>query len=430
MEIVITQIHTLSTNNGSDLKKLRDFLRHEQESLKGNAAQIEMALSRLNPSQHTLGVAFLLAAQLSAGVYANKRSTFAFVGHFLKEADEQQLKKACVPVNSVCRVYAQMAIEFGQQAMMRSISPLQCAVEKMRPDPETLTPVHVECLRVCLKAKAYHLAAKLLDQPIFDISVNNGSCTEMTPASFLCYFYYGALVRIGLKEYLQALQLLLVALTFPASCLSAIQADACKKYALVSLKVHGELKPLPVYASNIVQMYSKSPGYTQEIAEAFRVGDPAALSRIVEEKSSQILADGNMGLVKQVVESLHRHKVQTLTKTYLTLSLVEIAKELGVEEARVGEVEELLFDMISAGEINARIDQSTGNVSFEDDDGEMDANMVDQVQGKLHQIMELATRVTTFESEVMASEAYIRKTLTMEGTDLSTAAADFDFMDM
>jgi COP9 signalosome complex subunit 3 len=281
-----------------------------------------------------------------------------------------------------------------------------------------------------LKAKAYHLAAKLLDQPIFDISVNNGSCTEMTPASFLCYFYYGALVRIGLKEYLQALQLLLVALTFPASCLSAIQADACKKYALVSLKVHGELKPLPVYASNIVQMYSKSPGYTQEIAEAFRVGDPAALSRIVEEKSSQILADGNMGLVKQVVESLHRHKVQTLTKTYLTLSLVEIAKELGVEEARVGEVEELLFDMISAGEINARIDQSTGNVSFEDDDGEMDANMVDQVQGKLHQIMELATRVTAFESEVMASEAYIRKTLTMEGTDLSTAAADFDFMDM
>lgn len=31
MEMVIGQIHTLSTRNDSDLKKLKDFLRHEQE---------------------------------------------------------------------------------------------------------------------------------------------------------------------------------------------------------------------------------------------------------------------------------------------------------------------------------------------------------------------------------------------------------------
>jgi COP9 signalosome complex subunit 3 len=433
MEMVIGQIHTLSTRNDSDLKKLKDFLRHEQESLKAHAGQIDQALPLLDPVQHTMGVAFLLAAQCMAGTYSNQQATFAYVGNFLKAADEQQVKKASVPVNTVCKCYAQMAIDDGQQAMLRSIMPLHCAIEKLRHDAETLTPVHAEYLRVCLKVKAYHLGGQILDQPIFDISPSGGNstCTQMTAACFLSYFYYGALIRIGMKEYGAALQLLMVALTCPSTCLSAIQADAYKKYVLISLLVNGELPSLPVYASPIIQRHAKSNGYVLDIAEAFKQGERAGLAAVVEEKASQINADNNMGLVKQVVESLRRHKVQTLTKTYLTLSLVDIARELGME-GRVAEVEDLLFDMISSDEINARIDQSTGNVSFEEDDGEMDAGMANQLQDKLAQIMEVAGRIQAFEEEVITSETYIRKTAAMEGDRSvgATALGGYDFMDM
>lgn len=38
----------------------------------------------------------------------------------------------------------------------------------------------------------------------------------------------------------------------------AKQADAYKKYVLLCLKVHGEVKALPVYTSHILQRYSKS----------------------------------------------------------------------------------------------------------------------------------------------------------------------------
>jgi len=418
MDNIITQIHTLSTNNDSDLKKLKDFLRHEQESLKANAHQIEQALQMLDLTQNTLGIAFLLMAQLGSGVQLNQRSTLAYIGAFLKAADEQQVKKASLPINIACKSYAQMSIDAGQQAMLRSIVPLRCALEKLRPNPETLTPAHTEYLRVCLKAKAYHLATRVLDQPIFDISLSNGNCTQMTPQSFLLYFYYGALIRIGMKDFVSALQLLLVVLTCPASCLSAIQADAYKKFALVSLRVHGELQSLPVYCSQIVQRYAKSPSYAVDIVEAFKQGDYAALERVVEEKAQQIQADNNGGLVKQVVTSLRRHKVQMLTKTYLTLSLAEIAREVGLEETKTREVEELVFDMISSGEINARIDQTTSNVVFEDDDhAESDVGpaMVDKLQGKMQQILELAARIGAFEHEVVSSEAYIRKTAALEG---------------
>merc|ERR1712232_264040 len=169
-------------------------------------------------------------------------------------------------------------------------------------------------------------------------------------------------------------------------------------------KENGELQTLPVYAPHVVQRFTKSPGYTLDMAEAFKQGDLAELQRIVDEKQAQIQADNNYGLVKQVIASMQRHKVQTLTKTYLTLSLTEIAREIGYEESKTTEVEELLFEMISEGEINARIDQITGNVSFEDDQNEMDVGMVGKMQDKLTQILELAQRIAAFEQEVVLSE--------------------------
>ena len=44
---------------------------------------------------------------------------------------------------------------------------------------------------------------------------------------------------------------------------------------------------------------------------------------------------------------MQRHKILTLTQTYLTLSLAEICAEAGL--AGTTEAEEMLFDMISEG---------------------------------------------------------------------------------
>lgn len=433
MDSVVHQIHTLSTQNESDLKKLKDFLRHEQETLKANAPQIDQALQALDPVQCTLGVAYLLQAQLSAAVFSNQRATFAFICNFLQVADGLQAKKAASPMTAVCRSFSQMAIELGQQAMLKSLKPLRSALEKLQDTPETLTPVHSEFLRVCLKVKVYHLAARLLDQPIFDISASNStgnsSPAQLTPQSFLSYFYYGALVRIGTREFLKALQMLLVVLTCPATCLSAIQADAYKKYVLLCLKVHGEVKLLPIYTSHILVRYSKSPSYVLDIAEAFKASDIAALQRIIEEKQPAIEADQNLGLVKQVLSSMRRHKILTLTKTYLTLSLAEIAAEAGIQGDHA-EAEAILFDMISENEIQARIDQRTGNVSFEDAEN-LDMDMMQTLQGKLGQIMELSQRISGFEQEVVTSESYVRKTSLLDmSAERQAGAMSYDLMDM
>merc|ERR1712151_64792 len=111
--------------------------------------------------------------------------------------------------------------------------------------------------------------------------------------------------------------------------------------------------------------------------------------------------------------------------------MTEIAREIGYEASNTVETEELVFDMIIGGEINARIDQVTGNVSFEDCQEEMDVGMVSKMEDKISEILELANRIATFEQEVVSCEAYIRKTAALEG-DRSSAApfGGYDFMDM
>mmetsp|Transcript_64405 Transcript_64405/g.170601 ORF Transcript_64405/g.170601 Transcript_64405/m.170601 type:complete len:432 (-) Transcript_64405:328-1623(-) len=427
-------ISFIASKPGSHLLKTYLQAAPQVEIVQTEIGQVGGALEVLDPAQHTLGVAFLLAALLNSGAATDE--TFSFTSNFLKCADEDQVKKASGPVTSICRMYAQAAVERGPQALLRSIRPLRCAVEKLRPNPETLTLVHAEFLRVCLKAKAYHLATSMLEQPIFDISLNGHDSTQLTSQSFLCYFYYGALIKIGTKEYDHAMQLLLVVLTCPGSCLSAVQVDAFKKFALLSLKVRGELVALPVYASHIVMRYAKNPGYVQELAEAVDKEDVAAVRRIAEERASQIEADRNSGLVKQVIASMELHKVQTLTKTYLTLSLPEIARELSPENPRTSEeVEALMLDMISRGEINARIDQTVGNVCFEEEeyeDTDMDPNMEQRLGEKMQQILELSNLINNYEVEVVSSESYIKKTMAMEGDRGSAvpALASYDLMDM
>jgi len=141
-----------------------------------------------------------------------------------------------------------------------------------------------------------------------------------------------------------------------------------------------------------------------------------------------------MGLIKQCISSLQRHKVRTLTKTYLTLSLTEIAHEAQLEGATPAQVEDLLLDMISSGEVDARIDQTNGNVSFDDgvaeDDGPEVSRKLDE---QMQQILELAERVSRFETEVVSCEAYIRKTVALDSNTSGAVAAafgDYDFMDM
>ena len=63
--------------------------------------------------------------------------------------------------------------------------------------------------------------------------------------------------------------------------------------------------------------------------------------------------DNNLGLVKQVVSSQTRSNIRRLTRTFITLSLSDLAHRVGLSSPALVEAE--LVKMIQSGSIHATI---------------------------------------------------------------------------
>ena len=68
--------------------------------------------------------------------------------------------------------------------------------------------------------------------------------------------------------------------------------------------------------------------------------------------------DKNLGLVKQLQQSFYKKNIQKLTKTFITLSLADMAQKVRLPSAREAEV--YMLNMIKDGEIFATINQKDG----------------------------------------------------------------------
>lgn len=68
--------------------------------------------------------------------------------------------------------------------------------------------------------------------------------------------------------------------------------------------------------------------------------------------------DKNTGLVKQLQQSFYKRNIQMLTKTFITLSLSDMAQKVKLPSAK--HAENFMIDMIRNGEIFATINQKDG----------------------------------------------------------------------
>jgi hypothetical protein len=142
-----------------------------------------------------------------------------------------------------------------------------------------LTAVHSEFVKMCLLAKCYSVAARVLDQDVLYLPEKDATTTQQGAFKIeqvLTYHYYGGMVGchvlpalgwflgfkfarlmcaqasthsythraqpclvhnrqpqfllqvyIGLKQFIRALQFLAVAITAPADCISSIMLESC-----------------------------------------------------------------------------------------------------------------------------------------------------------------------------------------------------------
>jgi len=390
------------------LRALKSQLNKSEDVLFKNLPHLDDLLSRLEPKIYTLPWLYILALKTAVPTDAN--IFISQTRRLLASCNVVQVRLAPVKLIMICRRFTDIMLDQGTP--MRAIQPLRQALNKLRPGSEVLTPLDADFLQVCLLAKDYRAALPVLAEEA--LAIANPEEHNFKTKDFLRYYYYGGMIYVGVKQYGKALDFFRLGFTAPAVVLSAIMVECYKKYVLVSLLHAGQVAAVPKYTSSIVQRHLKGtcPQY-QEFANAYSTNSTDEVHKVAAEHHDAFQKDGNFGLVKQCIQALYRSNIKRHTRTYLTLSLDQIATSVKLSGPK--EAEKYVLRMIENGEIFATINQKDGMVSFNDDPEEYNDNkMLNQLDSHIKRSIQLAQRVRAVDQEISASTQYLQKTTTPE----------------
>lgn len=422
LENYVNVVRTLSASGNFDV--LVEQLNESIELLTKNSNILDNVLETLDIQQHSLGVMYVLLAKFSNALNAQNSTTdpaqlIKLFKDFITLCNGEQVRFASHSYYELCHFFTTYILR--QPSCIHGIKILAHAVDKIRLFDSQLTAVHADLCLLSLQAKCFKTALKFLDIDITSIatdgSSNRGSFLATLQDSnhdvkyFLLYYYYGGMIYTAVKNYERALYFFEVAVSTPAMAMSHIMLESYKKFILVSLILHGKILTIPKYSSQVVSRFMKplSQAY-HDLATAYVSSSSEDLRTVVIKYSEVFIRDVNMGLVKQVQSSLYKKNIQRLTKTFLTLSLPDVASR--VQLATAAEAEKYILHMIKAGEIYATINQKDGMVVFKDDPEKYNTpEMFLKVQQDMSGVMEIIKQINKMEEEIVLNPLYVKKAI-------------------
>ncbi|PIM99331.1 COP9 signalosome, subunit CSN3 [Handroanthus impetiginosus] len=411
LETLVTHIQVLS-GNIADLTYLSNVLKQSGDWLQSEQTRLAPLLGELNPSMHSLGYLYILEAHISAPISKEQANELLLsVARFINACTAEQIHLAPEKFISVCRRFKDQVLLLDEP--LRGVAPMLTALRKLQTSCEQLTALHPEFLLLCLLSKSYKTGLSILEDDIFDFD---------QPHDLFLYCYYGGMICIGHKRFRKALELLHNVVTAPRLIIN-IAAEAYKKYILVSLIHLGQFSTsFPPYTSGAARKYLKN--FSQPylaLVESYDTGKISELETCVQTNKDKFESDKNLGLVKQVVSSMYKRNIQRLTRTYLTLSLQDIANRAKLNTAKEAEMH--VLQMIQEGQIYATINQKDGMVRFlEDPEQYKTSEMINCIDSSIQRMMMLSKKLTTMDEMMSYDPSYIR--------EAEKARSIFDFDDV
>jgi len=413
----VNAVQTLSTQG--NYAELCEHLNKSVEVLQRNPGQLDTVLESLDMVQHSLGYLAVLVAKLGQENVENWGDLLAKCDTFISLCNPEQIRFSPNSLSDLCHILTNELVK--RDCAIRGISIISRAIRKLQVTPTSLTPAHSDLAKLCLTSKCFSPALPFLDTDINLICKENG---QFDAVYLLMFYYYGGCIYTALKKFERALYFFEVCVTCPTAAVSHVMLEAYKKYQLVGLLVHGD-KPkafkdnlaLPKYTSPVVGKFLKPlcSAYN-EIVTAYHSNNSAELRAVVTKYQELLTTDSNMGLVNQVVASQTRTNIRRLTRTFITLSLSDLASRVGL--ATPSDVERELVGMIEAGSIHATISQQDGMVRFDTNpESYSSPDMLRMLEEEVRAAMALDKQVTKMEEDMMVSPAYVKKTIGVRGEE-------------
>nr|XP_039261206.1 COP9 signalosome complex subunit 3-like [Styela clava] len=414
LEEFVNTVRNLSSQG--QLSQLCDHMNKSWNLLVKNISHLDTMLEALDIQEHTLGVLYILCVKVSTFQSSSNQEEFEQlllqVDLFVSQCNKDQTRYSIGNFAQMCHT---LTNELCQRNMaIRGIKLISRIIEQVQEHPSQLTSVHADLCQLCLTAKCLKPAAKYLDIEVTDISKENGfyECKH-----YLSYYYYGGMIYTALKNYKRALYFFEQAVVCPATAISHIMVEAYKKYILISIISEGRVLPFPKYTSHIVQRGIKPLcGAYTVLLNAYATYSPAKLNSVLESHGQVFIQDKNMGLVKQVIASLHKRNIQRLTKTFITLSLSDVSSRAHLSSPQ--EAETQLRNMIDDGEIYATINQKDGMVSFYDNPEKYNnPAMLEAIDKDIQYFMELDRKLQEMDCQIQVNPQYVKKAKSVTSHD-------------
>lgn len=402
IEQFVANVHNMSS--AGSLTQLYSFISKSSELLARNAAHLDDALETLDLQKHSLGVLAILCVKFGVTVAADFEALYSQVHDFIKNCNGEHVRIATDTFAELCHLLTQALVE--KQQPMRGINLLCFAISKIQLFPSQLTSIHADLCQLCLLAKCLKPALQFLDIDITDISREN---EQYDAKHFLLYYYYGGMIYAALKNYERALYFFEVAVTTTSMAVSHIMLEAYKKYILMALILYGKLPTLPKYTSQVVTRFIRplSLAYL-DLASAYTSNNPDEVRNVLAKHAETFSRDNNTGLAKQCLASLYKKNIQRLTKTFLTLSLTDMASRVQLEGVR--DAERHILNMIEDEEIFASINQKDGMVVFVDNPEKYNTPvMFKRFEEEMRKFIQLNEKLKQMDQDIAVDPKYIQK---------------------
>jgi len=369
-------------------------------------ANLEAALVQLGDASHTLGAVGILNAKAKSSDLSTNFDAFVVqLTSFIANADGVQLRQCPILIVEICQIVADHLTKRRQS--IKGINLIIAAIKALQSHPRQLTSIHAILLELCLASHALKSALPFLVDDIDDFTseLRGSECK-----SLLLYFYYGGMVFASLKKFREAIYFFEACIRVPATTLSHVMLESYKKFVLVSLIQNGEVPQPPKTAAQVVNRLLKptAPAYC-DLTQAFSTHNPVDLTNAITRHQEVFRRDGNFGLVKQVKSAQTKINIQRLTKTFLTLSLADVAAIVqlpgGAQQA-----ESYILSMINEAEIYAKINQRDGMVVFLDNKEKYDSPlMMQKIEKQIEVCVELNKRLGDMNERLAKNPDYISK---------------------
>ncbi|KAK7866452.1 hypothetical protein R5R35_008973 [Gryllus longicercus] len=416
LEQFVNNVRTLSAQG--NFRELCEMLNKSTEVLMKNGQHLDNVLETLDLQQHSLGVLAVLCVKFSLPALAttpdHHELLFAQAQEFIIGCNGEQVRFAPDTYAELCHLLTHSLVEL--KLPLRGIDLMRRAIRKIQLFDSQLTSIHADLCQLCLLAKCFKPALEFLNTDITSISQEGG---QFDAKYFLLYYYYGGMIYTALKNYDRALYFFEVAITTPAMAVSHVMLEAYKKYILVSLILHGKVLNIPKYTSQVVGRFIKplSQAY-HDLATAYTTNNSDELRTTINKYQESFAS--NTGLTKQVIASLYKKNIQRLTKTFLTLSLSDVASR--VQLSGPGEAEKYILNMIEDGEIFATINQKDGMVIFHDDPEKYNSPaMLRRLEEEMAVCTDLDRKVQSMEEDIMVNPQFVKKSCGTQDDDIPPA---------